>query len=132
MNRQRFDISVSGGVAAIDTGPNTFGEIRQMRWVHAADTGQVATLQLGVYPDQSDTGLGWLFYSAAAANLATQFTKVPYQPVHGSDGNVDPADTGSQVGVPVVMAGDRIRVIVTPSDTGVVLTNGRLYIWTKD
>lgn len=132
MPRQRFDINVSGGVAYTDTGPHVSGALLQMRWVHPADTGQVATLQISALPDESDTGIGWLVYSSVAANMATQFTKAPRQPTHDLSGDVD-GDTGTPASPsPYVFAGERLKVTVTPADTGVVLSGGRLYLWTYE
>jgi TPP-dependent 2-oxoacid decarboxylase len=108
------------------------GEISQMRWVPTtADTG--ADLQVGLHIRHGDTGIadtgdGWLFYNVTDC-LGTQFTKVPTQPMHGSDGSADPADTGAQFGAPIVTCGDRIRVKVIPGGSACV---GRLYIWTTD
>jgi hypothetical protein len=132
MPRQRLDINVSGGVAFQDTGPPISGALLQMRWHHSADTGQVATLQISAIVDENDTGIGWLIYSGAAANMATQFTKAPRQPTHDLAGDVD-GDTGTPASPsPYVFAGERLKVKVTPADTGVVLTGGRLYLWTYD
>jgi hypothetical protein len=128
ITRQRFDVNVSGGVTFQDTGPHMMGEIQQLRWWHSTDTGQVATLQVSVLPDTLDTGVGWLIYDAAAANLATQFVRATRQAVSFVTGAGNASDTGY---VPVVLAGDRLKIRVAPADTGVVLTGGRLYIWIK-
>jgi hypothetical protein len=130
MVRHQFrNITVSGGVAHTDTGPPINGAILQMRWWHPADTGQVASIQLSALPDTADTGIGWLIYSSVAANLGTQFTKTPRQPTHDLAGDMD-GDTGTPTAPsPWVFAGDRLKLKVTPSDTGVVLSGGRLYIW---
>lgn len=130
-SRKHFPVAVSGGTAYSNSAQAVSGEIAQLRWVHAADTGQVATIQVSVLPDEDDTGLGWDIYSRASANIATQFTAAPRQPMHGVDGNPDPADTGSQFGVPILLHGDRLRVLVVPVDTGVVI-DGDLYVWVKN
>jgi hypothetical protein len=130
IHRQRFNVDVSGGVAFQDTGPPATGAIIQMRWWHSADTGQNATLQISALPDAADTGIGWLIYSSVAANLATQFVKAPRQPTHDLAGDVDGIDTGTPAAPsPYILAGERIKIKVTPSDTGVVLSGGRLYVW---
>jgi hypothetical protein len=129
ITRQRFDVNVSGGVAFQDTGPPVNGELMQMRWWHAADTGQVATLQVSVLPVTDDTGVGWLIYDAAAANLATQFVRATRQAVSFTTGASNSGDTGW---APVVLASERLKIRVAPADTGVVLTGGRLYVWVKN
>lgn len=132
MQRLQFrDISVSGGVAHTDTGPPIHGAVLQMRWHHPADTGQVATIELSALPDTNDTGIGWAIYSSVAANMATQFTKAPRQPTHDLAGDIDlSGDTGTPASpVPYVLAGERLKLKVTPADTGVVLSGGRLYVW---
>ena len=132
MMRQRFGFSVSGGTVITDTGPTMFGEIAQMRWYHGADTGQPGTLEVAAVLDPADTGQDWVIYSAAVANFGAPFTKALRQPQHGSDGAADPADTGAQFGVPIALAGERLRVKITPTDTGVVISNGKLYVWTRE
>jgi hypothetical protein len=127
MQRSYFPVVVTGGVAyAANTVPIN-GEVKQFRWHHATDTGQVATIEVAVLPDQSDTGLGWQIYARASANVATPFVVAPRQPAHDALG----LDTGVDEYVPIAMAGDRLRVKVTPADTGVVI-DGKLYIWSSD
>ena len=131
MQRQRFPISTSGGVTKGDTG-RLAGIVQQMSWAPTtADTGQPATVQLAILPDDADTGKGWLFYSAAAHQMGAVFVRSPRQPQHGSDGAADQSDTGAAFGVPVVGANDRMRVKVVPGDTGVVIA-GALYVWTQN
>ena len=133
MPRQRFDINVSGGVASEKIGPPIKGALLQMRWHHPADTGQVATLQISALPDENDTGIGWLVYNGPSTNMATQFTKAPRQPTHDLAGDIDGSDTGTPASPsPYVFDGEHLKVKVTPVDTGVVLTGGRLYLWTYD
>ena len=124
MNRSYFPVSVTGGTAYVQNSASIDGQIKQLRWHHAADTGQVASIELSVLPDENDTGIGWQAYSRASANVATQFVVALRQPEHGSDGV---ADTGV-AGVPIALAGDRLRVKVVPADTGVVV-DAKLYIW---
>jgi hypothetical protein len=123
MNRSYFPVTVTGGVAYSANTPPIHGEVRQLRWHHAADTGQVATIELAVLPDQNDTGIGWQIYNRASANVATPFVVHPVQPTHNAAGAG--IDTGE---MPIALAGDRLRVKVTPADTGVVI-DGKLYIW---
>lgn len=131
IQRQLFNLATSVGVARGDTGPSMQGAIMQLRWYpDAADTGQDATLQVGIMSIAGDTGPGWLFYNASH-NLGAQFTKAPMQPQHGADGAADPSDTGAAFGIPIVAAGDRLRAKIIPADTGVIVA-GRLWIWTGD
>jgi hypothetical protein len=90
-----------------------------MRWVPTtADTG--ADLQIALLPKQGDTGDGWLFVDDTDC-LGVQFTRVPFQQRYGADGS---SDTGNDV--PVIAAGDRLRVKVIP---GGAACAGRLYVW---
>jgi hypothetical protein len=131
--RQRFDVDVAGGVVFQDTGQPVNGELMQMRWWHPADTGQVATLQVSVLPVTDDTGVGWLIYNGAATNLATQFVKAPRQFSHDLAGDPDQTDTGTPASPePIVLAHERLKIRVAPADTGVVLSGGRLYVWSKE
>lgn len=119
--RHLFNLSDTGTMT--DTGPCFFGEVCQYRWVNTGgDTG--GSLEMVLMPRPSDTGEGFLI---ASHTLVPNFTKAPRQPQHGVDGAPDPADTGAAFGVPVVAAGDRIRVKKTGA-AGV----GRLYVWTRD
>ena len=129
MNRSYFPVTVSGGTAYAANTPPIFGEVKQFRWHHAADTGQIATIELTVLPDQSDTGLGWQIYNRASGNVATPFVIAPRQPTHDVNGDIDQTDTGTPAEPePVTLAGDRIRIKVTPADTGVVI-DGKGYLW---
>ena len=126
MQRQIFEIDTDTGTQG-DTGPSFFGEIAQMRWnPTTGDTG--GDLLVALLPKQGDTGDGWEFYNDNDV-LGTNFVRAPRQPQHGSDGAADPADTGAAFGVPIVGAGDRLRVKVIPGGAAVV---GRLYIWIKN
>lgn len=126
MNRHIFSVSTDTGTWG-DTGPGFFGAIQQMRWnPDSMDTG--ADLVVMVLPKEGDTGDGWVVYNDNDC-LGTNFVKALRQPQHGSDGAADPADTGAAFGVPIVGAGDRIRVKVIPGGAG---GTGRLYIWTGD
>ena len=128
MHRQRLRIAAaSAGANSGETGPAFHGAIRQMRWLPTTpDTG--ADLQLSLLPLSGDTGDGWTFFSQADC-LGVQFTKCPMQPMHGSDGQPDPADTGSAYGVPIFGAGDRIRAKAIAGGNAAI--TGRLLIWTE-
>lgn len=121
MNRSPFPVSVSGGTAYSES-VRVDGPIHQLRWHAAADTGQIASIDLTILPDTVDTGPGWSFYARAAANVATQFVAVPTQEIHDA---AAASDTGY---APIVAAGDRIRLTVTPDDTGVAF-NATCYLW---
>jgi hypothetical protein len=97
------------------------GSIVQMRWApETGDTG--GDLLIALLPKANDTGGGWVFYDDNDC-LGAGFTKVPLQPGHGPDGT----DTGVDQYHPIVAAGDRLRIKVTPGGSAVV---GDLYIWT--
>ena len=124
-SRQLFEINTDTGSQVI-TGSSFFGAIMQARWVPTTgDTG--ADLNLTLLPNDSDTGDGWQF--ATYANLGSQFTKAPTQPMHLSDGDAAGSDPDTQPGVPIVAAGDRIKVEVVPGGAAVA---GRLYVWTGE
>lgn len=121
-SRQTFEIDTDTG-PQVKYGPPFTGEIRQARWVPAiGDTG--ADLNLSLLPDAEDTGLGWQFASYADS-LGLQFTKAPRQAQHGLTGAADTGDAG----VPIVAAGDRLKVEVVPGGAAVA---GRLYVWTAE
>jgi hypothetical protein len=113
------------GLNGGDTGPVFFGEIMQMRWnpdgAAGGDTG--GDLFLSLIDALGDTAGGWLFYSDNDC-LGSQFTKVPLQPGHASDG----FDTGVDQYHPIVSAGQRIRA---KTAAGVDFA-GKLHIWTKN
>lgn len=119
MHRQIFQIN-AGSSAVSDTGPSFIGAVMQMRWYPTTpDTG--ADLAIDLMPDVADTGRAYTFYNDNDC-LGVPFTKVPTQPQHHSDG----FDTGASSDVPVVAAGDRLRVRVTPGGAACV---GTLYVW---
>jgi len=121
ISRQRFNVNTQSGVWT-DTGPAFMGGIMQMRWDPSTpDTGADLELSL-LSEDASDTGNGIVFYSDNDC-LGADFMKVPLQPGHASDGT----DTGVDQYFPIVSAGDRIRVRVTPGGAAVV---GTLHLWT--
>jgi hypothetical protein len=122
MMRQRFDVDTDTGRWS-DIGPPFFGAILQMAWnPSTGDTG--GDLEVALKPlSDGDTGPSWVVYSDNDC-LGTDFIKAPRQHAHGLNGI---ADTGSPV--PVVGAGDRLRVKVTPGGAAVV---GKLYIWSAD
>lgn len=126
MQRQLFHVSTGMGEWA-DTGPAFHGAIMQMGWQPStADTG--ADLQITLLPQPGDSGDGWLIYNDNDC-LGADFLKALRQPMHGSDGAPDPADTGAAFGVPIVAAGDRLKVKVIPGGTAVA---GKLYVWTRE
>lgn len=122
ITRQVFEFNDTG--TAGDTGPATFGAIRQIRWnPSAADTG--ADLQISLLPRVGDTGDGWLIYSKANV-LATQFA---YGLGQLAVDQVGKTDTGLCL---IVAAGDRIRPkVVNQAGVGTA-TAGRLYIWVEN
>ena len=123
-DRHYFPVTVSGGVRYRQTTPIRGGEqLNQLRWYHSADTGQVATLELSVLPDNSDTGPGFQVYNRASIDLGTAFLAAPRQSPQQSDGT----DTGFSDSVPFVATGE-LQLTVTPADTGVVI-DGRCYVW---
>jgi hypothetical protein len=105
-----------------DTGVSFSGAILQIAWNPTTpDTG--GDLQIALKPlSGGDTGPNWVVYSNNDC-LGADFIQAPRQRSFGSDGA---ADTGA---VPVVAAGDRLRVKVTPGGAAVV---GKLYIWSAD
>lgn len=124
MQRQVFEIDTDTGSQG-DTGPPFHGAVLQMRWQSlTGDTG--GDLQIALLPRDGDTGGGWQFASYVDA-LGEDFTKAPSQPIHGGNGAALGADTGTQAGVPIVAAGDRLRVKVNPGGAALA---GRLYVWT--
>lgn len=105
--RQRFSINTSVGVTKGDTGAPAQGEPAYFRWVPTTvDTGQPATITIGIDLDEGDTGAGYIFYNSGAVNLGAQLTK----------GFVS-TDTGTRV----AFGGERARIKIAPADTGVVL-----------
>jgi hypothetical protein len=122
--RQVFDLN-GGSSAFSDTGPSFTGAIMQMRWYPTtADTGGDLAIDLMPSAAAADTGQAYTIYNDNDC-LGVPFTKVPSQPQHHSDG----FDTGSGLDVPIVSAGDRLRIRITPGGAAVV---GKLYIWTAD
>lgn len=119
MQRQVFEVSTDTGRWK-HVGQPISGGLVQVRWVpDTADTG--ADLKLTMLPRTQDTGDGWAFYNDNDC-LGTQFTKVPGQAIHHSDG----LDTGADDNAAIAFAGDRLQVEVTPGGTAVA---GRLYTW---
>lgn len=132
MPRNFFPVAVSGGTAYSATTPPIHGDIRQMRWSHATDTGQIATMTLSLLPDADDTGIGFQIYNSGSVNQATQFTKAPRQPTHDLNGDADVTDTGTPADPsPYFCAGDHVKLVVTPADTGVVI-DGKFYLWSSN
>ena len=120
ISRQRFAINTDTGTQG-DTGPVFMGSIVQMRWAPATgDTG--GDLLMALLPIAGDTGEGFVFFNDNDC-LGSGFNRVPLQPAQGSDG----LDTGVDQYHPIVGAGDRLRIKVTPGGAAVV---GNLYVWT--
>jgi hypothetical protein len=121
LSRQLFQFSDTGTQS--DTGPHFMGAILQYRWVHVSgDTG--GTIEITLMPRTGDTGDGWVI--ASHGLLAPQQSKALRQPAHASDG----FDTGVDAYVPVVAAGDRLRVKRTATAAGAIV--GRMYVWIAD
>lgn len=121
LTRHNFNISTDTGTKG-DTGPPMFGEIMQCRWSPTtADTG--GDLYLAVLTQQGDTAGGFQILSDNDC-LGAAFTKQPTIP----QTHVDGFDTGASQDVPVSVAGERLRVKVTPGGAAVA---GKLYVWTK-
>jgi hypothetical protein len=121
VQRQRFNISTDTG-SVTDTGPAFSGAIQQVRWeATTGDTGADLQISLLTQP-AGDTGNGWIFFEDNDC-LGSDFTRVPLQTSHGPDG----LDTGVDQYSPIVAAGDRLRVKVTPGGAAVA---GTLFVWT--
>jgi hypothetical protein len=118
--RSVFQFSDTGTEA--QTSVPFFGEILQYRWVlQSGDTG--GNLEISLNPAlDGDTGLGW---TIASHGLQPQLVKALRQPAQASDG----LDTGVDFYVPVVAAGDRVRVVRAATAAGAVVA--RLYLWTR-
>jgi hypothetical protein len=124
MQRQLYQVSTDTGSWS-DTGLPIMGEIRQIGWQPSTpDTGGDVVVTL--LPQPGDSGDGWVI-AAYPDCLGGDFLRAPRIPQHGIDGNPDPADTGAAFGVPVVAAGDRLRVRIIPGGSAVA---GKLYVWT--
>lgn len=122
ITRQLFQFNDTGTFS--DTGPATWGAIRQIRWnPTGGDTG--ADLEISLQPRTGDTGDGWLIYSKANA-LVSNFAHGLGQRQVDSTGK---ADTGL---VPIYAAGDRIRPKVTNQAGATTATTGRLYVWIEN
>jgi hypothetical protein len=118
IHRQLFNINAASSAVG-DTGPPINGALLQLHWnPTTADTG--ADLQIAVLPKTGDTGDGWVVLEDNDC-LGTNFTRALRQRLHDSAGA---SDTGAG---PIVMAGDRLRVKVTPGGSACV---GRLYVYT--
>ena len=122
--RQRFTFASSAAVS--DTGPPIWGELVQARWEQTgvADTGG----DLTIYAQQreADTGNGVLVVDDNDV-LGADFVRQWRSPTHDTAGVA--IDTGGDFPEPVVLAGDRLRVKITPAGGTV---SGNLYIWAKD
>ena len=124
ISRHVFDIDTDTGTYAA-TGAPFNGRVLQTRWAPTTgDTGGDLMIRLAV--ETADTGQDVIVCNILDT-LGAAFTRVFLQKVHGVDGNPDPADTGAQVGAPIVSAGESLRILIKPGGAAVV---GKLYIWT--
>ena len=120
ITRHLFPVDTDTGTHG-DTGQPFMGSIAQMRWApQTGDTG--GDLLIALLPKAGDTGEGFVFFNDNDC-LGAGFNKVPLQPGHASDG----FDTGVDQYHPIVGAGDRLRIKVTPGGAAVI---GTLYVWT--
>ena len=126
ITRQVIAIDTDTG-SQTDTGPAFFGEVCQVHWAPTTgDTGGDLAIYLLV--DATDTGRSITILDDNDS-LGANRTWAPRQPIHGTDGNREPADTGAQYGEPFVSAGESLRVRVTPGGAAVA---GSLYVWTRN
>jgi hypothetical protein len=120
MQRLQFAFSDTG--TQIEDSLPVMGAILQYRWVLASgDTG--GSLEISLHPElDDDTGSGWVI---ASHGLQPQLVKALRQPARASDG----LDTGVDFYVPVVAAGDRLRVKRIATAAGAIV--GKLYLWSR-
>jgi len=124
ISRVMFDFNDTG--TAGDTGPHVMGALMQMHWNRTSgDTG--ADLRLDLLPKMGDTGDGFTIWNDANS-LVSNFTAVPLQPAHASDG----FDTGVDQYHHFIFAGDRPRVKLTSQTGASAAMVGRLYLWFVD
>ena len=125
ISRQFFDIAADTGVQTFH-GPPFTGRVLQTRWevTGAADTG--GDLAMWVQQRIADTGNGVLVVNDNDI-LGADFVRQFRSPVHNTAGNA--IDTGDDFAEPVVSAGERLRVLITPGGAGPI---GRLYVWTGE
>lgn len=125
VSRILFDITTdTGGVAiAGDTGGPVYGEIVGIYVKpHVLDTG--GDLEMGLYPDADDTGMGYLFYNNDDC-LGAPIRFAPVIPgVHNPDGS---QDTGSNV--PLVAGGERMIVRIRAGRVVAAGGTNRTRIW---
>lgn len=115
ISRQTFQINTDTGTQG-DTGKATFGQIVQVTWrPTTADTG--GDLYLVALPVMGDTAGGMLVLNDNDC-LGAQFSKQPTIP----QTHVDGFDTGAALDIPRYVAGERLRVKVTPGGAAVVGT----------
>lgn len=129
IRRQMFAVSSDTGTATtyVDSGPAFFGSIHMVRWdADIPDTG--GDLQIFLQQNLTDTGTG-----VAVVNdndcMGASFTRAYRMPVRDLSGDID-GDTGAPTNVvPIVSAGEHLRVRVLP---GQGQCSGRLYVWTTE
>lgn len=122
--RQTFTFASSATVT--DTGPPMFGRLLQTRWEQTGTGDTGADLAIYAQQREADTGDGILVVNDNDC-LGVDFFRQYRMPMHATDGGQ--LDTGADLSDAVVMAGDRLRVRITPAGGTV---SGRLYVWTKD
>ena len=122
IERKTFNISTDTGTQG-DTGRvHVHGSIEQIRWSPTTgDTGGDLTLTL--LTQTGDTAGGFNIFADQDC-LGAGFTKQPTIP----QTHIDGFDTGASLDVPVVAAGERLRVKVTPGGAAVV---GKLHVYVK-
>ena len=124
LNRQSYQVNTDTGTWS-RVGPSFMGGVMQIGWSPSTgDTG--GDLAISLLPaGDGDTGAGWVIYDnndCLGADFLQSLTK---SAVHANG-----SDTGSGgAQVPVVSAGDRLKVKVTPGGAAVV---GTLNIWTYE
>ena len=130
IQRILHDLTAGTGTSAkADTGPPINGAIHAVRWesVGSADTGATDTgadIAIFVQQRESDTGDGLMVLNDNDI-LGADWVWYPRKNMT--------LDTGDSTNItnlePVVAAGERCRIRVTPGSAGV---KGRLYMWVKD
>lgn len=112
-----------------DTGPPTWGQIMQARWEQTGTPDTGADLAIYAQQRELDTGDGVPIVNDNDC-LGADFIRQYRSPIHNQSGIAIDADTGDgYFSQPVPLAGDRLRVRVTPAGGTV---SGRLYVWTRE
>lgn len=124
ITRQFYEINTAS--AKSDTGPPAFGELIQARWEQTGTGDTGADLDIWAQQREADTGNGVPIVNDNDC-LGADFIRHYRTPIHNTDGSA--VDTGNDFCAPVVLAGERPRVRVTPAGGTV---QGRLYLWFKN